>query len=108
TRSVRKLIRSSDSRRAVVVPQQPAQSVPTPNLRPASTCGFRGDQLIPEPLMVPLPVIVRHELVEGAKQPTLAEQDQAVETLCSDRAHKALRVGVGIGRLDGRLYDPYP
>jgi hypothetical protein len=28
--------------------------------------------------MVPLPVVVRHELVEGAEQPTLPEQDEAV------------------------------
>jgi hypothetical protein len=54
--------------RAVVVPQQPAQPVPAADLGPASVRGCRGDQLIPEPLMVPLPVVVRHELVEGAEQ----------------------------------------
>jgi hypothetical protein len=30
---------------------------------------------ISEALMVPLPVVVRHELVEGAEQPALSEQD---------------------------------
>jgi hypothetical protein len=39
--------------------------------------------------MVPLPMVVRDELVEGAEEPTLPEEDQAVETLLSDRAHEA-------------------
>src|SRR5213076_599927 len=56
----------------------------------------------------PLPVVVRHELVDGAEQPTFPEEDQAVETFRPDRAHEVLRVGVGIGRLDGRQHDPYP
>jgi hypothetical protein len=88
--------------------QQPAQPVPTADLGPASGRGGRGDQRIPEPLMVSLPVIVRHELVEGAEQPTLPKQDQAVETLFSDRAHEPFCVGVGIRRLGGRQHDPHP
>jgi hypothetical protein len=56
--------------------------------------------------MVPLPVVVRHELVEGAEQPALPEPDQAVETLLPDRAYEALRVGVGIRRLDRRPHEP--
>jgi hypothetical protein len=51
---------------------------------------------------------VRHELVEGAEQPPLPKQDQAVETLLSDRAHEPFRVGVGIRRLNGRQHDPHP
>jgi hypothetical protein len=37
--------------------------------------------------MVPLPVVVRHELVEGAEQPTFPEEDQTIETLLAYRAH---------------------
>jgi AraC-like DNA-binding protein len=58
--------------------------------------------------MVPLPVVVRHELVEGAEQATFPEDDEAVETLRADRAHEPLRVGVSIRRLDGRQHDPHP
>ena len=53
--------------------------------------------------MVPLPMGVRHELVEGAAEPTLAEQGQAVEILRAARAHEALsvssgsRAGMGVG-----------
>jgi hypothetical protein len=58
--------------------------------------------------MVPLPVVVSHELVEGAEEPTLPDEEQAVETLLSDRAHEAFRVGVGIRRPDGYQHDPHP
>ena len=34
--------------------------------------------------MVPLPVVVRHELVEGAEEPTLPEEDETVEALLPD------------------------
>jgi hypothetical protein len=96
--SVRKLIPRSGSGRPVVVSQQPAQPVPAADLGPTRGSGCRGDQRIPESLMVPLPMVVRHELVQGAEQPALSEQDEAIETLVSDRAHEALRVGVGIRR----------
>jgi hypothetical protein len=58
--------------------------------------------------MVPLPVVVRHELVEGAEEPTLPEEDQAVQTLLADRADEPFRVGVGIRRPDGYQHDPHP
>ena len=72
-----------------------AQPVPTADLDPASGRGGRGDQRIPEPLMVSLPVVVCHELVEGAEQPPLPKQDQTIETLFADRPHESIRVGVG-------------
>jgi hypothetical protein len=46
--------------------------------------------------MVPLAMVVREELMEGPEEPTLPEEDQAIETLLSDGAHEALGVGVGI------------
>jgi hypothetical protein len=57
--------------------------------------------------MGPLPVVVCHERIEGAERPTFSEEDEAVETLLADRAHKSFRVGVGIRRLDGRQHDPH-
>jgi hypothetical protein len=67
-----------------------------------------GDQLIPEPLRVSLPAVVRAELVEGAEQPTIPDQDQAVEALRADRAHEPFRIGVGIRSLDTRQPDSEP
>jgi hypothetical protein len=57
--------------------------------------------------MVPLPMVVRHELVQGAEQPALSEQDEAIETLLPDRTHEPFRVGVRIRRLDRRQHDPH-
>jgi hypothetical protein len=48
--------------------------VPTAYPVPASDRGWRGDQLVAEPLMVPLPMVVRHELVQGAAEPTLPDR----------------------------------
>src|SRR5438034_4237826 len=107
-RSVRKLIAWPGSGRAAVVSQQPAQPLAATHVGAPGTADLWCDQLVAEPLMVPLPMVVRHELVDGAEQPTFPEEDQAVETLRPDRAQEALRVGVGIGRLDGRQHDPYP
>jgi hypothetical protein len=53
-------------------------------------------------------MVVRHELIEGAEQATLPEEDEVVQTLLADRAHEALRVGVGIRRPDGGQHDPHP
>jgi hypothetical protein len=53
-------------------------------------------------------MVVRQELVEGAEQATFPEEDQeGRETLLADRAHEALRVGVGIRRLDGHPHVPH-
>jgi hypothetical protein len=46
--------------------------------------------------MVPLPMGVRHELIEGAEQATLPEEDEVVQTLLADRADEPFHVGVGI------------
>jgi hypothetical protein len=58
--------------------------------------------------MVPLPMGVRHELIEGAEQATLPEEDEVIQTLLADRAHEPFRVRVGIRRLNGRQHDPHP
>ena len=53
-------------------------------------------------------MVVSHELVEGAEEPTFPEEDQTVETLLPDRAHEAFRIGVGIRRPNGHQQDPHP
>jgi hypothetical protein len=58
--------------------------------------------------MVPLPVVVRHELVEHSDQAPFPEENQAIETLLANRAHEPFRVGVGVRRLDGRQDDAHP
>jgi len=66
-RSVRKLIPCSG--RTVVVPQQPAQPLAATNVRAIARRGFWRDlEFVAEPLMVPLSMVVSHELVEDADE----------------------------------------
>jgi hypothetical protein len=88
--------------RAVVVPQEPAQPLAATNASAIARERFRRDQVVAEPLMVPLPMVVGHELVEDADQAPFPEENQAVETLLANRTHEPFRVGVGVRRLDGR------
>jgi hypothetical protein len=60
----------------MVVPQQPSQPLTATNVGAPERTGLGRDQLVAEPLMVPLPVVVRPEVVEGAEQPPLSKQDQ--------------------------------
>ena len=92
----------------MVVPQQPAQPLAAANVGAPDRAGLRRDQVIAEPLMVSLPMVVRHELVEHAQQPPLPEENQAIETLLANRAHEPFRVGVRVRRLDGRQDDANP
>jgi hypothetical protein len=88
-RSVRKLITFSG--RAVVLPQQSAQPFAATNIGAPERAGLGRNQLVGKPLVIPLPVVVRHELVARAEQPMLPEQDQAVVTLRPrERWHSAL------------------
>jgi hypothetical protein len=65
----------------MVAPQQPAQPLAAIHEGAPDGAGLGCDQHVAEPLMIPLPVVARDELVEGAEQATLPEHDQAVETL---------------------------
>ena len=56
----------------MVVAEQPAQPLAATNVAALGKVGPGRDQLVAEPLMVPLSVVVRYELIEGAEQPTLA------------------------------------
>ena len=51
----------------MVVAEQPAQPLAATNVAALGKVGPGRDQLVAEPLMVPLPVVVRHELVERSE-----------------------------------------
>ena len=86
----------------MVVPQQPSQPLAATNVSAIARKRFWRDQVVPEPLMIPLSMVVGYELVEDTDQAPFPEENQAVETLLANRAHEPFRVGVGIRRLDGR------
>jgi hypothetical protein len=79
-----------------------AQPLAATNVSAIARERFWHDQVIAEPLMVPLPMVVGHELVEDADQAPFPEENQAIETLLANRAYEPFRVGVGVRRLDGR------
>ena len=88
------------SGRAVVVAQQPAQPLVASNVGADERAGPCRDQSVTEPLMVPLPVVMRYELVDRADQVPFSEQDQFVQTLLADRPYEPFRVSVGVRSLD--------
>ena len=47
------------------------------------------DEFVPEPLVIPLAVIVREVLVDGVTKMPLAEEDHPVQALILDRAHES-------------------
>ena len=91
---------SHGSGRAVVVAQQPAQPLVAANVGADERAGPCRDQSVTEPLMVPLPVVMRYELVDRADQVPFPEQDQLVQTLLANRPHEPFRVSVGVRSLD--------
>jgi hypothetical protein len=69
---------------------------------------FASDQPITQALMIPLGVVVRHELSDGAPQRRLADEDHAIETLVFDRAYEPLGVGVQVRRPRRQSDDLHP
>ena len=61
---------------------------------------FRGlalDQVVVQPLMIPLAMVVGDEFRDRASMMALAERNQAAQTLLFGRADKPFGVRVGIG-----------
>ena len=54
--------------------------------------------------MIPLTMIVVDEFGKRPSEVSLAEQNQPIETLLLDRSHEALRVRIGIRRLERCLH----
>ena len=70
--------------RAVIVLQQSAKALTSLNLALSRACEFAGlDELIRQPLMVSLSVIMREEFADSVSKGILAEEDHPIETLGS-------------------------
>lgn len=57
--------------------------------------------------MVALAVVVRQELVDCVAQAPFPEENQPVETLFANGAHKPFRVGIGVRGVNRRLHDAH-
>jgi hypothetical protein len=78
----------------VVVPQHSTQPLTAPHPGTDALRDLRRDQSVAEALVVPLPVVVHHELLERPAEAPFAEQDQPVQTLLPDRAYEPFGVSV--------------
>jgi hypothetical protein len=79
-------------------PHEPAQPLAAIHEGVPDGAGLGCDQHVAEPLMIPLPVVARDELVEGAEQATLPEHDQAVRHLSRLETSLALASRLGDAR----------
>lgn len=83
----------------MIVVQHSAQPLPSLNRSVvAAQIDLGGNQLVPESLMIPFQVVMCHELPDCPAQRTLAKKDQSIQAPLFDRAHKAFRMRVQIGR----------
>ena len=95
---------TADSRdSAVVVAQQTAESFATLN----DACGLadvttRINQIVVEPLMISLGVLVSLELGQSFSQRGFTEEHHAVERFLLEASHESLHVRIQIGRGDGK------
>ncbi len=75
-----------------------------PLLRPdwADVCraiGWLVDQLVTNALMIPLVMVMSHELVHDAPEVLLTEEDHPIKAFGLDGSHESLCEGVEIGAL---------
>jgi hypothetical protein len=84
--------------RPVVKVQHAAQALPATNHTVAIGSLQGLNELVPDALMIPLRVIVRHELRHGAPKVALAKEQYAVQALLFDRSHEPLCVGITVRR----------
>ena len=84
---------------SVVVPQHPAESLPTADApeRPRGAGHGRDDRVV-ESLVIPLGMVMREVLHDRTSQGRFAEEDHPVEALGFDRAHESLDPSVGRSR----------
>jgi hypothetical protein len=84
---------------AVVILEQPAESLAADNLAVETADGrLRLDELVVEPLVVALGVVVRDEFRQAAPQHLLAKDNHPVETFLLHRANPPFREGIQVRR----------
>ena len=87
------------SRRATVIVEEPAQTRSSANAADILRCRSSINQFVIQALVIPFTVVMCDELRQCPSQVAFPEGNHAVEALMLDRAHKAFRVGVRVGRL---------
>ena len=92
------------SRGPFVVIEEPTEPRPTANAPPGRPVPVIDERVV-QPLMIPLVMIVSHELCDGSSKVALADRYDPIETFLFDGSHEAFGVGIRIGRLIRSLHD---
>jgi hypothetical protein len=95
------------SRDSLVIVQQAAKALTPVDPSLASTQRATVDEPVPEPLMIPLAMVVLDEFRERSLKVALTKRYEPIEALVFDRPHEAFSVRVRIGRPKRRLHDMY-
>ena len=90
---------------AVIVPEQSAESLAAFDVAggAADLATWRNEAIV-EALVITLPVVMLQELTDSVAKRLLAEEDQAVETLFTDRPHESLEMRIHVR---GARWKPY-
>ena len=84
------------SRRSLVVIQQATEPwTPTDSALASTKCPALDEPIL-EALMIPFPMIVIDEFLEGPSEMALPERYDPIEALVFDRPHKSFGIGVGV------------
>ena len=92
--------------RPFIVPEQSIQPLAADNFLAGLPGGRLLNQLIPNPLVIPLRVVMRLELKQGLPDLTFSEPDHPAQAVLLDRSDKSLGVGIGVRCLKRGLHHP--
>src|SRR4029079_17638541 len=86
------------SRCSCVVVEQPTEPLVPTHLTGTAFRTLTVNQLVVQPLMIPLAMIMGDKLRDGPSMMALPERNQAAQTFLFDRANEPFGVGVRIRR----------
>jgi len=90
---------------SLVVVQQSAKALTPADPSLASTQRASVDEPVPEPLMIPLAMVVLDVFGDRAPEMALAERDDPIEAFLLDRPHETFGVGIRVRRLVRSAHD---
>jgi len=97
-----KIYRRRSGGLTVIEVEEPAEPFPTANLSNAVRRRRRHNQLVVEPLMVPLLMVVRHVFGDCSSKMGFTRRNQSFKALASSRKHKSLRESVQVRTVCGQ------
>jgi hypothetical protein len=87
----------ASSRLTIIVAEQATEAVPPHHVPPlTTTCPFRRNESVIEPLVIALCMIVGQVLMDHIIQSTFTQYDHLIEGLLLDGAHEPFAVGIQI------------